>query len=153
MSEALRPSWKLAAGRLPWAWGWRWEERARGAPADSKAPLSAPEASGLEISPRTPCDNVAGLDEDFKQLSEEAPSEGLTTIPKKQEVKVRLSVCAQTCALCVCVRHTNMEGCTGGNGWRPQPECVCGRWWWEEEGDQRLVLPPPPPGPSVAPPQ
>lgn len=93
MSEALRPSWKLAAGRLPWAWGWRWEERAKGAPADSKAPPSAPEARGVEISPRTLCKDGAGLDEDFKQLSDEAPSEGLTTIPKKQEVKVRLSIC------------------------------------------------------------
>lgn len=57
-------------------------------------------------------------------------------------------------ALCVCVgvRHTNMEGCTGGNGWRPQPECVCEKWWWEEEGDQQFASPPPPPGPSVAPP-
>lgn len=27
------------------------------------------------------CEVVLGLQEDFKQLSEEAPSEGLTTIP------------------------------------------------------------------------
>lgn len=93
MSEALRPSWKLAAGRLPWAWGWRWEERARGAPADSRVPPSAPEARGFEVSPRTPCKDGAGLDEDFKQLSDEAPSEGLTTIPKTQEAKVRQCVC------------------------------------------------------------
>lgn len=104
MSEALRPSWKLAAGRLPWAWGWRWEERARGVPAHSKAPPSTPEASGPEIPPRTPCIDAAGLDEDFKQLSEEAPSEGLTTIPKKtQEATLRLGVRAQTGTLCVCV--------------------------------------------------
>lgn len=81
MSEALRPSWKLAAGRLPWAWGKRWEERARGAPAGRRAPPSAPEVRSVDISPVVTSGEGAGLDEDFKQLSEEAPSEGLTTIP------------------------------------------------------------------------
>lgn len=81
VSEALRPSWKLAAGRLPCAWGRRWEERARGAPVGSRAPPSAPEAKSADMSPIAACTVGAGLDEDFRQLSEEAPSEGLTTIP------------------------------------------------------------------------
>lgn len=88
VSEALRPSWKLAGGRLPWAWGRRWEERARGAPADSRAPPSAPEARSVATPPTAACKVGAGLEEDFRQLSEEAPSEGLTTIPKETgEVK------------------------------------------------------------------
>lgn len=33
------------------------------------------------MSPIAACKEGAGLDEDFRQLSEEAPSEGLTTIP------------------------------------------------------------------------
>lgn len=84
MSEARRPSWKLAEGRLPWAWGRRWEERARGAPAGRRAPPSAPEARSVDISPIAACKVGAGLDEDFRQLSEEAPSEGLTTIPTER---------------------------------------------------------------------
>lgn len=34
-----------------------------------------------------PCNDGAGLEEDFRQLSDEAPSEGLTTIPEKQKVE------------------------------------------------------------------
>lgn len=83
VSEALRPSWKLAAGRLPWAWGRRWEERARGTPVGSSALPSAPEARRVDISPIAACGG-AGLDDDFRQLSEEAPSEGLTTIPTEK---------------------------------------------------------------------
>lgn len=85
VSEALRPSWKLAAGRLPWAWGKRWEERVRGAPAGSRAPLSNPEARSVDMSPIVACKVGAGLDEDFRQPSEEAASEGLTTIPTETE--------------------------------------------------------------------
>lgn len=94
VSEARRPSWKLAAGRLPWAWGRRWEERARGAPAGSRVPPSAPEDKSVDISPAAACKEGAGLDEDFKQLSEQAPSEGLTTIPAEQDTEeMSLSVC------------------------------------------------------------
>lgn len=49
------------------------------------------------------------------------------------------------------VQRTNMEGCTGGNGLKPRPECVCGKWWWEGGEAQEFALPPPPPGPSAAP--
>lgn len=88
VSEALRPSWKLAAGRLPCAWGRRWEERARGPPAGSWAPPLASETRSVDISPRAACNAGAGLDEDFRQLSDEAPSEGLTTIPKDRAQKL-----------------------------------------------------------------
>lgn len=54
-------------------------------------------------------------------------------------------------ALCVYEWRTNMEGCTGGIGWKPQPECACEKLWWEEEGDQEFVSLPPPLGPWVAP--
>lgn len=49
------------------------------------------------------------------------------------------------------VWHTNMEGCTGGNGPTLQQEYVYGKWWWEGAGAPEFVLPPPPPGPWVAP--
>lgn len=88
VSEALRPSWKLAAGRLPWAWGRRWEERFKGVPVGSRALLSAPEARSVDISPIAACKEGAGLDEDFRQLSDEAPSEGLTTIPKTRRTGI-----------------------------------------------------------------
>ena len=44
-----------------------------------------------------------------------------------------------------------MEGCTGGNGPTPQPECAGGRW--EGAGAQELAMPPPPPGLGGAPPR
>lgn len=81
VSEALRPSWKLAAGRQAWPWGRRWEETVRGAPAGSRAPLLFPEARRVDISPRASRKVGTALDEDFRQPSEEAPSEGQTTIP------------------------------------------------------------------------
>lgn len=90
VSEARRPSWKLAAGRLPWAWGRRCEERVKGAPADSRAPLSAPEARSVDMSPIAACRVGAVVEEDFRQLSEEAPSDGLTTIPTETDQEKKL---------------------------------------------------------------
>lgn len=79
-------TWKLAAGRLPWIWGRRWEERARGAPAGRRPPSLAPQAGGVDTSPPVGACRVAmGLEDDLRQLSEEAPSEGLTTIPMRQK--------------------------------------------------------------------
>lgn len=80
VSDALRPSWKLAAGRLPCVWGKRWAERAREVPGGSRPPRSFPEARSVDMPPITACIVGFWLDEDFRQLSEEAPSEGLTTI-------------------------------------------------------------------------
>lgn len=155
MSEALRPSWKLAAGRLPWAWGRRWEERFKGVPVGSRALFSAPEARSVDISPIAACKEGAGLDEDFRQLSDEAPSEGLTTIPKTRRTginseSVRRTESGSTRAL-VCRPY--MAGCTGGSGPTPQPECVSARWWSAGAGARELAWPPPPPGPWVAPPR
>jgi len=83
VSEALRPSWKLAASMLPWFCKSRLEERVRGVPAGAKAPGPVPEMSSEERS--FTAVEKAGLwfEEDFRQLSEEAPSEGLTTIPER----------------------------------------------------------------------
>lgn len=78
MSEALRPSWKLAAGRLPCVWGTRWAEWAREVARGSRPPYSFSEARSVDMP--TACIVGFWLDEDFRQLSEEAPSEGLTTI-------------------------------------------------------------------------
>ena len=90
VSEARRPSWKLTACRLPWFCRSRLEERARGAPTGPDAPGPIPEASRAERSPDAAADRAgAGLDEDFRQLSEEAPSEGLMTIPERSNEVVR----------------------------------------------------------------
>jgi len=81
VSEALRPSWKLAAGRLPCVWGRRWAERASDVPGGSRPPRSVSEARNVDMPPTADCIEGFWLDEDFRQLSEEAPSEGLTTMP------------------------------------------------------------------------
>lgn len=64
------------------------EDKASCVPAGTKAPGPVPETKSVERSP-IPLDRVGfGLEEDFRQLSEEAPSEGLTTIPvRERQVK------------------------------------------------------------------
>lgn len=81
----------------------------KGAPVGSRALPSAPEARRLDISPMAACKEGAGLDEDFKQLSDEAPSEGLTTIPEHEGrgIKSRdLCMKAHRAKLCVSVKLT-----------------------------------------------
>lgn len=57
------------------------EERARGAPIGPEAPGPIPEDNKAERSATAAADKAgAGLEDDFRQLSEEAPSEGLMTI-------------------------------------------------------------------------
>lgn len=80
VSDALRPSWKLAASMLPWFCKSKLEERARGVPAGPKAPGPVPEMRREEKSPTTGERGGLVFEEDFRQLSEDAPSEGLTTI-------------------------------------------------------------------------
>lgn len=123
VSEARRPSWKLTAGRLPWAWGRRWEERVRWVSAGSRAPLSAREARSVDIPPIASCKVWAGLDEDFRQPSEEAPSEGQTTMPTEtQQAKqlkrwicnsghqnVLYSEAFQTNGLCITYLHGGLH--------------------------------------------
>lgn len=90
VSEARRPSWKLAACRLPWFCRSLLEEKARGAPTGPEAPGLIPVDNKAERSPTAVADKAgAGLEEDFRQLSEEAPSEGLMTIPGKRNEMVR----------------------------------------------------------------
>lgn len=88
----------------------------------------------------------AGLDEDFKQLSEEAPSEGLTTIPTETDTEtgkkldsVYLTECGLTCAilrmygiltwrvaLVETGRHFSKSMSTGSGGGREQgPQSLC----------------------------
>lgn len=62
----------------------------KGAPVGSRDLLSAPEARRADTPPMAACMEGAGLDEDFKQLSDEAPSEGLTTIPEHEGQGVNL---------------------------------------------------------------
>lgn len=69
---------------------------------------------------------------------------------KKQE-RSRLCIATRMKNMRAHAYYTNMEGCTGGNGRRPQPECVCERWWLEGAGAQEFASPPPPPGLWVAP--
>ncbi len=83
MSEALRPSWKLAASILPWFCKRRLEERARSIPAGADGSGPILEASSDERSPTVVERAGSGFEEDFRQLSEEAPSDGLTTIPER----------------------------------------------------------------------
>ena len=55
-----------------------------------EAPGQSPEDNRDERSPAAAADRAgAGLDEDFRQLSEEAPSEGLMTIPERRNKVVR----------------------------------------------------------------
>lgn len=147
VSEALRPSWKLAAGRLPWAWGMRFEEMFKGVPVGSRALLSAPEARRLDTPPMAACKEGAGVDEDFKQLSDEAPSEGLTTIPEHtgQRINPRdLCVSARRVTLCA---SAYMVGCTDGSGLTPLLVYASVRLWSEAAEALRLAWPPLPPGP------
>lgn len=127
----------------------------KGAPMGSRALLSAPEARRLDISPMAACKEGAGLDEDFKQLSDEAPSEGLTTIPEHtgREINSRdlyLRACRAT--LCVSVK-AYMVGCTDGSGLTPLPGYASVRWWLVAAGAPVLVWPLLPPGPLAAPPR
>ena len=86
VSDARRPSWKLAGGRLPRAWSSRVEDWVRGVPTGARVPGPAMQARRSSAGVDRP--GLPMEDEDFKQLSEEAPSEGLTedtTIPGGEE--------------------------------------------------------------------
>lgn len=75
----------------------------KGVPVGSSALLSAPEARRLDIPPMAACNEGAGLDEDFKQLSDEAPSEGLTTIPEHAGQRInRLNLRVRTRGATLC---------------------------------------------------
>lgn len=80
VSEARRPSWKLAAWRLPWFCRMRLEDRARVAPRGPDVPVPNPGAISLEKSAAVERGGVR-FDDDFRQLSDDAPSDGLITIP------------------------------------------------------------------------
>lgn len=97
VSEALRPSWKLAASMLPWFCKSRLEERVRGVPAGAKAPGPVPEMSRDERSSTAVERAGLGFEEDFRQLSEEAPSEGLTTIQGGLHLWNRAETSASVC--------------------------------------------------------
>lgn len=85
VSEARRPSWKLTAWRLPWFCRIRLEDRARGAPTGPDVPVPNPDAISTERSPTAAAERGGvGLDDDFRQLSDEAPSDGLITIPERK---------------------------------------------------------------------
>ena len=74
----------MAAGREPRVWGRRCEERVRKAPEGAKEP-------GVLADPRkadSPLGGTTGAgpsEEDSRQPSEEAPSEGLTLTPGEEE--------------------------------------------------------------------
>lgn len=63
------------------------EDKVSGVPAGAKVPGPIPEMRSVERSPIALERVGFGLEEDFRQLSEEVPSEGLTTIPVRERLE------------------------------------------------------------------